>query len=112
MVVRTQSNGRDNFGLRVGAANARRYFPRSMDAVELRLDDLQIQCRLPASFWNGQPEIFDPRLCEWLKFKVLRERRNNDPILLQMVQSGANSFTVNSKSRPPHRQPHRVIPVA
>src|SRR3974390_2839261 len=107
MVVRTQSNGRDNFGLRVGAANARRYFPRTMSAVELRLDDLHIQCQLPASFWNGHPEIFDPRLCEWLKFKVLRERRSNSPILLQMIQSGTNSFTVRSNSTP-----HRTIPAA
>ena len=112
MVVRTQSNGRDNFGLRVGTANARRYFPRGTSAVELRLDDLHIQCQLPAGFWNGHPEIFDPRLCEWLKFKVLRERRSNDPIPLQMVQSGTNSFTVVKSSSAPLRRPHRIIPVA
>ncbi|UWZ86406.1 hypothetical protein [Occallatibacter riparius] len=111
MVVRTHSNGRDNFGLRVGAANARRYFPRTINAVELRLDDLHIRCHLPETFWNGQPEIFDPRLCEWLKFKVLRERRNGEPIPLQMVQSGTNSFTLKPSSAP-HRQPHRTIPVA
>lgn len=111
MVVRTHSNGRDSFGLRVGAANARRYFPRSVTAVELRLDDLHIRCHLPETFWNGQPEIFDPRLCEWLKFKVLRERRNSEPIPLQMVQSGTNSFTLKPSSAP-HRQPHRIIPVA
>jgi hypothetical protein len=110
MVVRTQSNGRDSFGLRVGAANAKRYFPRTMSAVELRLGDLQIQCPLPASFWNGNPEIFDPRLCEWLKFKVLRERRDGNPIALQMVQSGANSFTVQSVSA--SRRPDRMISVA
>jgi hypothetical protein len=103
MVVRTQSNGRDSFGLRVGAANARRYFPRTMGAVELLLDDLHIQCPLPASFWNGQPEIFDPRLCEWLKFKVLRERPNGNPIVLHMVQSGTNIFTLQSMPRRPDR---------
>ena len=98
MVVRTQRNGRDNFGLRVGAANARRYFPRSIGAVELELGDLHIQCLLPDSFWNGHPEINDPRLCEWLKFKVLQERRNRDPIALQMVQSGTNTFTLHPKA--------------
>jgi hypothetical protein len=113
MVVRTQSNGRDSFGLRVGAANARRYFPRGTNAVELRLDDLHIRCQLPPSFWNGHPEIFDPRLCEWLKFKVLREQRNKDPISLQMVQSGTDSFTiVRWSSSAPHRQSHRMIPEA
>lgn len=93
MVVRTQSNGRDIFGLHVGATNARRYFPRNMNAVELELDGLHIECRLPESFWNGQPEIHDPRLCEWLKFKVLKER-SRGPIELHMVQSGANTFTL------------------
>lgn len=104
MVVRTQSNGINDFGLRVGTANARRYFPRSMDAVELRMDDLHIQCQLPASFWNGSPEIYDPRLCAWLKFKVLQERRKGAPIALNMVQSGTNSFTLQSISSARRRQ--------
>lgn len=111
MVVRTQSNGSNGFGLRVGPTNARRYFPRTMNAVELRLDDLQIECRLPASFWNGSPEINDPRLCEWLKFKVLRERRKNTPIALNLVQSGANSFTLQSIS-PAQRRASRLTSVA
>jgi len=94
MVVRTQNNGREIFGLHVGVGNVRRYFPRSVGAVELQLDELSIQCRLPESFWNGRPEIHDPRLCEWLKFKVIRERRNRNPIELHMVQSGTNTFTL------------------
>jgi hypothetical protein len=95
----------------VGAANARRYFPRTMSAVELGLGDLRIQCPLPASFWNGHPEIFDPRLCEWLKFKVLRERSSANPIALHMVQSGANSFTLQSISAS-SRRPDRETSVA
>jgi hypothetical protein len=82
-----------------------------MDAVELRLDDLRIQCQLPASFWKGSPEIFDPRLCEWLKFKVLRERRKDSPIALNMVQSGSNSFTLQSISSA-QRRPNRLSSVA
>jgi hypothetical protein len=111
MVVRTQSNGNNNFGLRVGTANARRYFPRSMHAVELRLDDLQIQCPLPTGFWDGSPEINDPRLCEWLKFKVLRERRKGAPIALNLVQSGTNSFTLQSLASAQGR-PNRLSSVA
>ena len=98
MVVRTLRNGRENFGLRLSAANARRFFSRSMGAVELQLDDLYIQCNLPESFWNGQPEIHDPRLCEWLKFKVLQERYNQNPIALHMVQSGINTFALHPRS--------------
>ena len=111
MVVTTQSYGRETFGLRVGAANARRYFPRSVDAVELRLDDLQIQCRLPAKFWDGEPEIHDPRLCEWLKFKILREKRNRTPIALRMEQAGVNTFTLRP-SLPHVRRSPRIVPAA
>jgi hypothetical protein len=94
MVVRTQGNGREVTGLRVGAANVRRYFSRSMDDVELRMGDLRIQCKLSPGFWDGEPEIHDPRLCQWLKYKVSQERSNRKPIALAMVQSGANSFTL------------------
>jgi hypothetical protein len=93
MVVRTQGNGREVTGLHVGTTNARRYFSKGSGAVELRLGDLQIQCRLPASFWDGQPEIHDPRLCEWLNHKVFQQS-NRNPMLMAMVQSGDNTFTL------------------
>lgn len=103
MVVRTHSNGTAFPGLRVGAANARRYFPKSVDTVELRLDDLRIQCTLPRSFWAGEPEIHDPRLGEWLKFKVLKNRKNPNPIALHMVQCGANTFSLQPTPSPVRR---------
>jgi hypothetical protein len=103
MVVRTYSDGTSVPGLRVGAYNARRYFPKTSGTVELRLGDLQIQCTLPQSFWADKPEIHDPRLGEWLKFKVLQDRRNPDPIALHMVQCGANIFTLQPPSSPARR---------
>jgi hypothetical protein len=96
MVVTTQDNGRELVGLRVGAANVRKYFPKDMVAVELQLGDLRIQCSLSPEFWNGHPEIHDPRLGAWLKFKVSRTRSNRKPVALAMEQAGANAFTVRS----------------
>jgi hypothetical protein len=103
MVVKTQSKGHGVTGLHVGAANVRRYFPRNTMVVELQLDHLQIQCGLLPDFWNGQPEIHDPRLCAWLESKNLRVRPDRTPILLSMVPEGKNSFrlqlgALNSKS--------------
>jgi hypothetical protein len=98
MVVKTKDNGRAVLGLRVGAANVRRYFPRSMGAVELLLGDLRIQCNLPPNFWKGQPEIHDPRLGAWLSHKVSRERFNRKPIPLAMEHAGGNAFTLQSVS--------------
>jgi len=98
MVVKTQNNGREVLGLRVGAANARRYFPRSMGAVELLLGDLRIQCQLTPAFWKGQPEIHDPRLGAWLTHKVSRERFNRKPIPMAMEHAGGNAFSLQSVS--------------
>lgn len=98
MVVRTQCNGSTAIGLRVGAANVRRYFPRGIDAVELRMGDLRIECALPPDFWTGQPEIHDPRLCEWLKFKTAHQSKNRKPIAMAMVQAGANAYTLQPLS--------------
>jgi len=100
MVVTTQENGREVLGLRVGAANVRKYFPRDMGAVELLLGDLRIQCSLPPNFWNGQPEIRDPRLGAWLKFKVSRARFSRKPVALAMERAGANVFMLRPVSRP------------
>lgn len=103
MVVTTQDNGREVLGLRVGAANVRKYFPRDMGAVELLLGDLRIQCSLLPSFWNGQPEIRDPRLGAWLKFKVSRTRSNRKPVALAMERAGANAFTLRSFAVAPQK---------
>lgn len=98
MVVIAQGNGHEVTGLRVGVANVKRYFARSLDDVELRMGDLRIQCKLSPEFWDGQPEIHDPRLCSWLKFKAVQHRLHRKPITLDMVQTGANSFTLHPLS--------------
>jgi hypothetical protein len=94
MLVKTHRNGRDHLGLNIGTANARRYFRKRTPTIDLRLDDLEIQCPLPPDFWDGRPEIHDPRLSEWLEFKVGRGRSGRDPMLLTMVPSGSDRFVV------------------
>ena len=103
MVVTTQEKGREVLGLRIGAANVRKYFPRDMGAVEFLLGDLRIECNLPANFWNGQPEIRDPRLGAWLKYKVTRGRLHRGPVVLAMEQAGENTFTLRAVSHAPER---------
>ena len=96
MVVTTQACGREVIGLHVGAANAKRFFPKRMRTVELHLGDLRIECTLPPGFWVDQPQIHDPRLCEWLKFKVFQESENRQPLSLAMEQSGSNAFRLQA----------------
>jgi len=92
MVVKTHSRGGGVTGLHVGNSNVRRYFPQHVSVIELQLDHLQIQCRLEPSFWRGEPEIHDPRLCAWLMSKNLREHPSRAPIPLALIPSGVNSF--------------------
>jgi hypothetical protein len=92
MVVQTQCKGRGLVGLYVGADNVRRYFPRCASEIVLHLDHLQIQCGLGEKFWDGQAEIFDPRLCAWLESKNFHQRANKTPTPLALIPSGKNCF--------------------
>lgn len=94
MLVKTHTDERDHLGLHIGAANARRYFRKRTPTIDLRLDDLEIQCTLAPDFWVGRPEIYDPRLSEWLEFKVGRRRPGQGPMLLSMLPTGSGTFVV------------------
>ena len=101
MIVTSVCVGHHVTGLKVGAKNARRYFPRGTSEIELQLGHLRIQCGLTADFWQDQPEIHDPRLCLWLESKQRIERANASA-LLAMNRSGEDSFTpdlVDKRSR-------------
>lgn len=92
MVVKTQSKGRGVTGLHVGVNNVRRYFPKSISSIELVLDHLQIECGLKPAFWQGEPEIFDPRLCAWLESRHMHAKADRASVPMAMIPEGKNSF--------------------
>jgi hypothetical protein len=94
MVVTSQCSGNRVTGLYVGAQNVQRYFPRNVLAIELQLDHLRIECGLPPLFWEGQPELHDPRLCLWLELKQSQQKEGRTPMPLDMIPSGEHSFTL------------------
>jgi hypothetical protein len=98
MVVKAQSKGRGLSGLLVGTDNVRRYFPKEVSSIELELDHLRIQCGLAPDFWQGQPEIFDPRLCAWLETKHMHASRDRQSVALNMVPAGKNAFRLQPMS--------------
>jgi hypothetical protein len=92
MVVKTQSKGRGVTGLHVGANNVRRYFPQGTSSIELVLGHLQIECGLKPAFWQGEPEIFDPRLCAWLESRQMNAKPGHTSVPMAMIPEGRNSF--------------------
>ena len=102
MVVKAQSKGRGLSGLLVGTDNVRRYFPKDVSTIELQLDHLRIQCGLAPDFWQGQPEIFDPRLCAWLETKHMHTSRDRNPVTLAMIPAGKNAFRLQPMSVESH----------
>jgi hypothetical protein len=97
MVVKTQSKGHGVTGLHIGARNVRRYFPRETKNIELQLGHLRIQCGLKPDFWDGQPEIHDPRLCAWLESKNLHGTANR-VVPLAMIPAGNSCFQLETIS--------------
>lgn len=117
MVVKAQNKGRGLVGLQVGAMNARRYFSKDVPVVELQLDHLQISCGLGPAFWDGQPEIRDPRLSAWLELKNFHGKARNSPVPLAMIPSGKNSFRLQPlpvwmTATPEGTQPHSPLNAA
>lgn len=94
MVVRTECKGHRVTGLYIGSRNVRRNFRKETAAIEFELGHLRIGCELGPRFWRDQPRICDSRLCQWLEFKLYRERRYKTPLPLVLVQSGRNAFKV------------------
>lgn len=92
MVVRTECKGRKVTGIYIGARNVRRNFPREVLVIDFELGHLHIGCSLGPGFWRDQPRICDPRLCDWLEFKLYRERRHVTPLPLVLVHASKNTY--------------------
>jgi hypothetical protein len=98
MVVKTQLKRGEVTGLHVGSRNVRRYFPKGVRVIELQLDHLEIRCGLSHEFWHGRPEIHDPRLCEWLDFKIVHRLGELKEVRLAMIPAGKNIFRLRSSA--------------
>ncbi len=92
MIVEVQHKGRNITGLKIGATNVRRYFPRGSSSIDIHLDHLQIQCDLHPGFWQNEPQITDPRLSAWLEAKDLRKVNKRAPVVVDLVPADQRSF--------------------
>jgi hypothetical protein len=81
-------------GLHVGARNARQFFPKHSNAVELHLDHLVIVCTLSPAFWDGKPDIYDERLSSWLHSKRDSGKLSSQPSTITLIPNGEGSFRI------------------
>jgi len=98
MIVTSVCVGHHVTGLKVGAKNARRYFPKGTREIELQLDHLRIECGLAPNFWQQEPEIHDRRLCLWLESKQWKENVRA-PAQFAMIPFEENFFTLRPIDR-------------
>ena len=98
MLVKTYRDGLARTGLHIGEANARLYFSRRATSIELRLDDLHIQCALGPDFWRGRPEIHDARLSVWLNFKLGRRTDGRGPLVLSLIPTESGAFILRPET--------------
>jgi hypothetical protein len=98
MLVTAYKDSSQRTRLLIGKANARRYFRKRSSSIELQLDDLHIQCTLDPDFWEGRPEIHDPRLSGWLEFKVARRGSGRELMQLALLPSGADKFVLRPQA--------------
>lgn len=96
MLVKTEGKGRAYTGVSVGDDDVRRYFPQQTETIDLELDHLLIRCGLSPGFWNGHPEISDPRLCAWLESKNFHWKPGEARVALAMIPSGNNVFRLKA----------------
>ena len=105
MLVKSQCNGNKVTGLYVGETNVRRYFPKDVKAINLKLDHLLIECGLATRFWDGEPEIRDPRLCLWLESKQSRQSNLRSSLPFSMTPTGDGTFSLGfAEQKRPVRQ--------
>jgi len=92
MIVESRCGACRVEALYVGIENVRRYFPRSLRAVDLCFDHLRIQCALEPDFWIGRPEIRDVRVLDWLELKRRVSGTRSQPMIL--VPDGERGFVL------------------
>jgi hypothetical protein len=100
MVVMTECKGRGVTVLKVGESDVSHYFPKKISFIELQLGHLQIRCDLDPNFWQGEPEIYDPRLCSWLESKHMHGSLNRSSIPLELIPVGGNMFRLQAANCP------------
>ena len=84
------------YGIRVGRANARRYFQRDWNSIVLEIDGIEHTFPLTATFWTTCPEFRGKAIAQWLQQQGLVPWLKGHPPEVVLEPLGDNRFRLSS----------------
>lgn len=89
------------FGIRVSKADARNYFEKTWDSVQIEIDGKFHRYPLRSTFWETCPEFRGGPLKDWLLRRQFAPWPKGKPPILELVPLGENRFRVLSSNAVP-----------
>jgi hypothetical protein len=80
------------YGVRVGKANASRFFPKMATCVEVEIDGHPHSFTLSETFWTTCPEIRGAPIGRWLRAQGLAPWQSGRPPRVNLLPLGGNKF--------------------
>ena len=80
------------YGIRVGQANAREYFDRSWEQVEVEINGKFYSFKLSPTFWTTCPELRGGPIPDWLKEQGLVPWPKGKPPKFRLEPLGDKKF--------------------
>jgi hypothetical protein len=84
--------GGGTYGIRIGRANAARYFLKAWSAVEIQVGEKFHRYPLSNTFWTSCPELRSGAIKQWLARQGLAPWPHRTPPKLVLTPLGGNRF--------------------
>jgi hypothetical protein len=80
------------YGVRVGKANARRFFPMTATCIKVKIEGHTHAFALSETFWTTCPEIRGAPIGQWLRAQGLAPWQSGHPPRVNLLPLGGNKF--------------------
>ncbi|SFT96303.1 hypothetical protein SAMN04487956_13920 [Halomonas saccharevitans] len=91
------SNGKNQYGIRVGMKNRRLHFLTEWESITVFIDGQPHKFKLTSGFWNQCPEFRDssePVIKSWLARQEALEWPKGKPPVFDLQPLGGNRFSL------------------
>lgn len=90
-------------GIRVGKANANKFFDRRRPMAEVEMDGKWVRFSLSETFWTTCPEIRGASICQWLRARALDTWMHGHPPEVELRPLGENCFRLSELALQPSK---------